>query len=215
LEGWFAADAQIAAFSVWTSSIDRSTLMDNFQRRQRAASLVVTATEKILAAGKGEAHFEGAPWNDNTVTLIRAAKSHLQLVLFQTFASSVNEMEGTAAPQTVRVLRRLVTLFGLGQMLSNMGDFLESGFLTPSQAGMAREAQYQVLKELRPDAVGLVDSFAIPDYVLDSSLGRFDGDVYRDLLERAQLSPLNDTEEGPAWTGVLDRVLKPAPNSRL
>ena len=37
----------------------------------------------------------------------------------------------------------------------------------------------QVLRELRPDAVGLVDSFAIPDYVLDSSLGRFDGDVYR------------------------------------
>ncbi len=34
-------------------------------------------------------------------------------------------------------------------------------------------------------------SFAISDYVLDSSLGRADGDVYRDLLERVQHSQLN------------------------
>lgn len=53
----------------------------------------MTATKKILAAGNGEAHFEGASWNNNTVTLIRAAKSHLQLVLFQSFASSVDGME--------------------------------------------------------------------------------------------------------------------------
>ena len=53
-------------------------------------------------------------------------------------------MQGAVSQQTIRVLRRLMTLFGLGQILGNMGDFLESGFLTPSQAGMAREAQYQV-----------------------------------------------------------------------
>ena len=76
-------------------------------------------------------------------------------------------------------LKRLVVLFGLGLVLSNLGDFLESGVLSPQQSGLAREAQYQVLRELRPDAVALVDAFAIPDYVLDSSLGRFDGNVYR------------------------------------
>ena len=57
-------------------------------------------------------------------------------------------MQGGVSQQTVSVLRRLVTLFGLGQILGNMGDFLESGFLTPRQAGMAREAQYQVSPHL-------------------------------------------------------------------
>lgn len=80
---------------------------------------------------------------------------------------------------TTTVLRRLVGLFGLGLILGDMGDFLESGYLTPAQAGLARQAHYQLLRELRPDAVGLVDAFAIPDYLLDSSLGRYDGDVYR------------------------------------
>lgn len=37
----------------------------------------------------------------------------------------------------------------------------------------------------------------------------------RDLLERAQLNPLNDTEEGPAWQGVLDKILRPNPTSKL
>lgn len=64
--------------------------------RQRAASLVVTATKALAKAGNGSVHFEGASWNNNTVTLIRAAKSHLQLVLYQTFANSIQSMENEA-----------------------------------------------------------------------------------------------------------------------
>ena len=83
------------------------------------------------------------------------------------------------SPATISVLKKLVALFGLTQMLASMGDFLESGFLSPQQAGAAREAHHQLLVQLRPEAVALVDAFAIPDYLLDSALGRYDGDVYR------------------------------------
>lgn len=38
---------------------------------------------------------------------------------------------------------------------------------------------------------------------------RKDGDVYRSLLEVAQRSPFNDTEEGPAWKPVLESRLNP------
>lgn len=37
----------------------------------------------------------------------------------------------------------------------------------------------------------------------------------RDLLERAQHSPLNETEEGPAWPGLLDKVLAPSRRAKL
>lgn len=77
------------------------------------------------------------------------------------------------------MLKKLVALFGLEQMLENAGDFLESGTLKPEQAGLAREAHHRLLRELRPEAVALVDSFDIPDYLLDSALGKYDGDVYR------------------------------------
>jgi acyl-CoA oxidase len=48
------------------------------------------------------------------------------------------------------------------------------------------------MTNIRPHAVNLVDSWSIPDYLLDSALGRYDGKVYEDLFNRAhRLNPLN------------------------
>ena len=55
-----------------------------------------------------------------------------------------------------------------------------------------------------------MDAFGFTDYELNSALGRGDGDVYRALLEMAQGSPLNASEEGPAWEGVLRPVMQRA-----
>jgi len=63
-----------------------------------------------------------------------------------------------------------------------------------AQAAWARAQQYALLAALRPDAVALVDAFGIEDYLLNSALGRADGDVYRALLAAARASPLNATQ---------------------
>jgi acyl-CoA oxidase len=39
--------------------------------------------------------------------------------------------------------------------------------------------------QIRPHAVKLVDAWSIPDFLLDSALGRYDGRVYEDLFNRA------------------------------
>lgn len=46
----------------------------------------------------------------------------------------------------------------------------------------------------RPEAVALVDAFDYSDYVLNSALGRFDGNVYEDLFKRAQASTMNQQQ---------------------
>lgn len=47
------------------------------------------------------------------------------------------------------------------------------------QAQIVREAQAGLLRDIRPNAVALVDGFGFEDYLLHSALGRRDGDVYR------------------------------------
>lgn len=74
------------------------------------------------------------------------------------------------------------------------------------QANSVQQFRRQLLRDLRPNAISLVDSWAFTDYELNSALGKADGDVYNDLLNRAKLSPLNETDEGPAW----ESVIKPA-----
>ena len=42
--------------------------------------------------------------------------------------------------------------------------------------------------------MALVDAFDLPDFILRSVLGRYDGDVYTHLLRSAKNSPLNKQE---------------------
>ena len=53
-----------------------------------------------------------------------------------------------------------------------------------------------------------MDAWAFTDYELNSALGRADGDVYNALLDMAQASPLNRSDEGPAWRTVLQPAVK-------
>lgn len=52
----------------------------------------------------------------------------------------------------------------------------------------------ELLAQLRPNAVALVDAFDIHDKKLNSVLGRYDGNVYEHMFEWARKSPLNATE---------------------
>ena len=65
----------------------------------------------------------------------------------------------------------------------------------PAQGGykisLARSLLYSLLADVRREAVPLVDAFDVPDEILNSALGRYDGDVYTHLYEWAQRAPRN------------------------
>ncbi|KAB8205210.1 hypothetical protein BDV34DRAFT_235315 [Aspergillus parasiticus] len=66
-----------------------------------------------------------------------------------------------------------------------------------------------LMARIEPHAVALVDAWKIPDYLLDSALGRFDGKVYEDLFHRAhRLNPLNEITFNPNyWEDELQSIL--------
>lgn len=76
-------------------------------------------------------------------------------------------------------------------MDAEAAEFLSSGYLSPKQHELLRNRVHALLAELRPQAVNLVDAFGIPDFQLNSALGRFDGNVYPNLVKFAQGEPLN------------------------
>ena len=47
------------------------------------------------------------------------------------------------------------------------------------------------MSKIRPNAVTIVDGFDIPDGILDSALGAYDGNVYERLFAEVQKNPLN------------------------
>lgn len=68
--------------------------------------------------------------------------------------------------------------------------------------------QGRLLAELRPNAVGLVDSFDYHDEILSSALGAYDGQVYERLLESAMKSPLNAKEVHDTFRTSIEPLLK-------
>ncbi|GBF98378.1 peroxisomal acyl-coenzyme A oxidase [Raphidocelis subcapitata] len=180
--------------------------------RHRASRLAVTAADTLRAAAGGRLAFEGAPWNGSTLALIAAARAHCELQLALNFYAALQRWssEGALSPVCLAALSRLAALFGLGRLELGLADLLEDGYMNGAQAAALRRASRGLLAALRPDAVALVDAFGFEDYYLHSALGRHDGDVYRALLDMAQPSPLNATEEGPAWEGVLRPAMQAA-----
>ena len=66
--------------------------------------------------------------------------------------------------------------------------------MTYEQVSLARDKLYQLLREVRREAVPLVDAFDLPDVALNSALGRYDGDVYTHLYQWAQRAPRNKSK---------------------
>ena len=68
---------------------------------------------------------------------------------------------------------------------------------------------YELLADVRNNAVALVDAFDIPDFVLNSALGRYDGNVYEALFEYAKQSKLNQTEVRPKRSKLNQSDIRP------
>ena len=68
--------------------------------------------------------------------------------------------------------------------------------MSSMQLDTVRSRLLQLLADIRPNAVALVDAFDFPDALLCSVLGRYDGRVYENLYNWAANSPLNKTSVG-------------------
>lgn len=80
--------------------------------------------------------------------------------------------------------------------------------LTDKDIGQLELRLQNCLKQLRPNAVALVDSFDLHDRILDSALGAYDGNVYERMFAEAKKSPLNKEPVNEAFHKYLKPFMK-------
>uniref|UniRef100_A0A669EM32 Acyl-coenzyme A oxidase n=1 Tax=Oreochromis niloticus TaxID=8128 RepID=A0A669EM32_ORENI len=145
----------------------------------RAAILVELAAKSIQQELQRRKSQEDA-WNNSAIDLVRASDAHCHYVVVKLFTDKLGEVADTAVHSVLSTLALLYTLYGITK---NSGDFLQISIRIK-----------ELLAQLRPNAVALVDAFDIHDKKLNSVLGRYDGNVYEHMFEWARKSPLNATE---------------------
>lgn len=160
------------------------------------------------------------PWNDLLVDFYRLSKAHSQYLVVKSFHDALQSSDTTSQldAETLDVLWNLFRLFALNTLEQEGSEFYASGACSKHQISLARtNAVMKLLKEIRPHAVRLVDSWGFDDWVLDSSLGRYDGKVYEDMFHRAsELNPLNKIVVDPyPESDVLFRKIEGSVKSKL
>uniref|UniRef100_A0A8C6TN74 Acyl-coenzyme A oxidase n=1 Tax=Neogobius melanostomus TaxID=47308 RepID=A0A8C6TN74_9GOBI len=159
---------------------DLSNLVECY--KQRAATLVDLAARSIQQELQKRRSQEDA-WNNSAIDLVRASDAHCHFVVVKLFTEKLSEIGDTAIHAVVSNLALLYALHGITQ---SSGDFLQVGCISVRIK--------ELLCQLRPNAVALVDAFDFHDKKLKSVLGRYDGNVYENLFDWARRSPLNATE---------------------
>ena len=118
--------------------------------------------------------------------------AHCQFILVKNFLSAIERDHDLSEQHAIRhVLEQLFRLFALHTICQEGAEFFASGYLSARQYELIKQEVMRLLTQIRPNAVPLVDSFKFPDYLLNSSLGKFDGKVYEDMTERAVREPIN------------------------
>ncbi|KAF2752348.1 acyl-CoA oxidase [Sporormia fimetaria CBS 119925] len=155
--------------------------------QDRVSHLAHKAYESRIVAKKS--------WTELMIDLHRLAIAHSESILIENF---YNAAFGNQAPSpsidtsTRAVMQDLFRLFALTTIDAKSTEFVLSGALDTEKLTILTTRVQQLMKAIRPHAVRLVDAWAIPDYLLDSALGKEDGDVYNALWKKAHLeNPLN------------------------
>lgn len=138
-------------------------------------------------------------FNDVQDHVLKSAQTHIDRIVLESFVAGVDRTDDPAARQ---LLDTLCDLYALSTIEADKAWFLEHGQLTPARAKLLTATVNQLLKELRPHLVTLVDGFAIPDQwkaaaILEEEAGRQEAMAARDAELRAETG-----EEPPMGTAT-------------
>ena len=82
-------------------------------------------------------------------------------------------------------------LYGLWHLQLDCHSCYESGYFSSGSEALLSAAIKEVCREIRPQAVNLVECFKVHDTYLQSAVGNSYGDIYETHLEWAKDSKLN------------------------
>jgi len=139
------------------------------------------------ALKRSGSNFETA-FNSCALALATTAQSHCMYFMLRNFVDVVRQQSDTHIAQA---MQGLCALFALSEVLDGKQW---GGLLDQQELVFCEQAVGSLLDEQRGNVVALVDAFDWPDSVLNSSIGRSDGNVYEALFEAALNAPLNKDE---------------------
>ncbi|XP_060077958.1 peroxisomal acyl-coenzyme A oxidase 1-like [Ylistrum balloti] len=179
----------LSAKSCMAADVSLKCLVMAYEHRSaRLTSAAAAAVQRYMSDGQSP---EKA-FNMAATQMTWAAKAHCHQYVVKVFVNTV--VEAKIDDRTRAALTTLCKLYAVNGIMENLGEFLQDQFFNNDQVNILTRKLMTLLADVRPDAVALVDAFDYHDRILDSCIGRYDGNVYYALYEYAKSSPLNEKD---------------------
>ncbi|XP_060068142.1 peroxisomal acyl-coenzyme A oxidase 1-like [Ylistrum balloti] len=183
-------NTDLSAKSCLTADVTLDCLLQAYEHR--ATRMVHVAAKNMNRRVMVEGQSQQQAWNNTSQQLVWASRAHCHTYVVRTFVDMVTS--GVYDNQVQEVLTSLCKLYAVHGIVEYLGEFIQDGYFSTKQVDIVTDKLWSLMQEIRPNAVALVDAFDYPDAVLDSCLGRYDGNVYQALYEYAKSSPLNQKD---------------------
>ncbi|XP_065349272.1 probable peroxisomal acyl-coenzyme A oxidase 1 [Cloeon dipterum] len=190
-------------FRPWSNTVD--SVVEGFKQ---IAAGKVAACALSLQRGVESGLSSEETWNRASVQLVDAAEAHCRAFITDRHLDMVRNGMNELSPALREVMAQLCDLYCVFWALKRTGDFLQFCGIRGEDVQKLQDYQNELLVQIRPNAVGLVDSFDLRDEIISSALGSYDGQVYERLLQSAMLSPLNAKPVHDSYGASLSALLR-------
>mmetsp|Transcript_17127 Transcript_17127/g.17013 ORF Transcript_17127/g.17013 Transcript_17127/m.17013 type:complete len:443 (+) Transcript_17127:635-1963(+) len=134
-------------------------------------------------------------WSDYLqVEGIEAAETFFYVSSHEDFIKGLSLITDQSTRQAIEYLRQI---YAISEMEKYNGLLINLGASVETIENM-KQTLLEALDKTRNNAIGLIEAFDEPDEILNSVLGRRDGNVYQSMLNAAKyLNPINKTSVYP------------------
>ncbi|XP_026124474.1 peroxisomal acyl-coenzyme A oxidase 3 [Carassius auratus] len=135
--------------------------------------------------------------NNSQVYYCRSlAIAYIEHTVLQRFHDLIQDEQTPAALRSV--LGRICALYGLWSLTDHMAVLYQGGYFSGRQpVDFIHTAVLTLCGQLKDDAVALVDVIAPPDFILNSPIGKADGELYKNLWSTVMQG--KNVLERPSW----------------
>lgn len=140
------------------------------------------------------------PWTKLMIKLHSLSRAYSEHLLVSNFHSALHSSIPSLSAPTPSLLRTCFRLYALYTLDQHASSFTMSSAVSAESLHDLQDVILELMTELRPHAVKMVDAWAVPDWLLNSALGRSDGRVYEELFDMAhRRNPLNKVTFDHRW----------------
>lgn len=132
------------------------------QAYSHRAIYLLSSLAQSIQTSIGNGQTAAQAWNDHLVEVARVSNAHCMYIFMEGFVNMIGQIQ-QQSPDLYPPLKRLCDLFALWNMERTLADFMEDGFLNGHHSLLIKKEIRNLLDEIRPDALGLVDAFDFSD----------------------------------------------------